>query len=101
MQKRFLPALLLTLLVPVAAVAARVPASFAAAYQRGSAWSVGVRMCVPGEDEPRVGAGFFVDDKGSVATAAHLLDPSQQIRTLAGTRIVVQRSGEEPVLVQD
>ncbi|CAM4192631.1 S1C family serine protease [Roseateles saccharophilus] len=87
MPKRCLPALLLACalaaLAPVAAAATattgRVPASFAAAYQRGAAWAVGVYMFVPGEDEPRVGAGFFVDDKGSIATAAHLLGPAQQI----------------------
>lgn len=55
------------------------PASFAAAYQRGSAWAVGIYMFVPGDDEPRVGAGFFVDDRGGIATAAHLLGEAQQI----------------------
>lgn len=55
------------------------PASFAAAYERGAAWSVGVYMFVPGDDEPRVGAGFFIDDQGGIATAAHLLGAAQQI----------------------
>lgn len=55
------------------------PASFAQAFQRGSAWSVGVYIFIPGEEEPRVGAGFLVDDKGSIATAAHLLGEAQQI----------------------
>ncbi len=55
------------------------PAGFAAAYQRGSAWAVGVYMFVAGEEEPRVGAGFFVDGNGSIATAAHLLGEAQQI----------------------
>ena len=55
------------------------PTSFAAAYQRGAAWSVGIYMFVPGEEEPRVGAGFFVDDQGGIATAAHLLGTQQQI----------------------
>jgi S1-C subfamily serine protease len=55
------------------------PASFAAAYERAAAWSVGVYVFVPGEDEPRVGAGFFVDDQGGIATAAHLLGTAQQI----------------------
>lgn len=55
------------------------PASFADAFERGAAWSVGLYMFVPGEDEPRVGAGFFIDDKGSIATAAHLLGDAQQI----------------------
>ena len=55
------------------------PASFADAFQRGSAWSVGVYIFVPGEEEPRVGAGFLVDDKGGIATAAHLLGEAQQI----------------------
>ena len=55
------------------------PASFADAFQRGAAWSVGLYMFVPGEEEPRVGAGFFIDDKGSIATAAHLLGEAQQI----------------------
>jgi serine protease Do len=55
------------------------PTSFADAFQRGASWSVGLYMFVPGEDEPRVGAGFFIDDKGSIATAAHLLGEAQQI----------------------
>lgn len=55
------------------------PASFAAAVQRGTAWSVGVYVFVPGEEDPRVGAGFLVDDKGSIATAAHLFGETQQI----------------------
>lgn len=55
------------------------PASFADAFQRGAAWSVGLYMFVPGEAEPRVGAGFFIDDKGSIATAAHLLGEARQI----------------------
>jgi S1-C subfamily serine protease len=86
-----LPALLLACLLAAATSAARAadtpgrapvkarPASFAAAVQRGSAWSVGVYMFVPGEEEPRIGAGFFIDDKGSIATAAHLLGETQQI----------------------
>ncbi len=61
---------------PAASVA---PSSLAAAFQRGSAWSVGIYMFVAGDDEPRVGAGFLIDDKGSVATAAHLLGEAQQI----------------------
>jgi serine protease Do len=59
--------------------AAAPPAGFAAAYQRGSAWAVGVYTFVPGDDEPRVGAGFFVDDRGGIATAAHLLGQAQRI----------------------
>lgn len=55
------------------------PTSFSAAFQRGSAWSVGIYVFVAGDDEPRVGAGFLVDDKGAIATAAHLLDKAQQI----------------------
>ena len=55
------------------------PAGFAEAFQRGAAWSVGVYLFVPGEDEPRVGAGFFVDGHGHIATAAHLLGETQQI----------------------
>ncbi|RTL33485.1 MAG: PDZ domain-containing protein [Burkholderiales bacterium] len=65
------------------------PASFADAFQRGSAWSVGLYMFVPGEDEPRVGAGFFIDDKGSIATAAHLLGEAQQILVALPDRRVV------------
>lgn len=61
------------------AIAKTQPASFAEAFQRGAAWSVGVYMFVAGEEDPRVGAGFFVDDKGGIATAAHLLGESQQI----------------------
>jgi serine protease Do len=59
--------------------AAAPPAGFAAAYERGSAWAVGVYTFVPGDDEPRVGAGFFVDDRGGIATAAHLLGQAQRI----------------------
>lgn len=77
---------LLSTLVPQAPAAAAVhtapraqPGSLADAFQRGAAWSVGVYIFVPGEEEPRVGAGFFVDDKGSIATAAHLLSDAQQI----------------------
>lgn len=55
------------------------PTSFAEAFQRGSAWSVGIYIFVPGEEEPRVGAGFFVDSRGGIATAAHLLAEAQQI----------------------
>ncbi|NCT83512.1 MAG: PDZ domain-containing protein [Comamonadaceae bacterium] len=61
------------------ALAKTQPTSFADAYQRGSAWSVGVYMFVAGEEDPRVGAGFFIDDKGRIATAAHLLGESPQI----------------------
>lgn len=59
--------------------AAKAPASFAQAFQRGAAWSVGVYIFVPGDEEPRVGAGFLVDDKGHIATAAHLLGEAGQI----------------------
>ena len=56
--------LLLTLAAPAIATppaALRpVPVSLADAFQRGAAWSVGVYMFAPGEDEPRVGAGFFI-----------------------------------------
>ncbi len=62
-----------------AASRAAPTAGFAEAFQRGSAWAVGVYIFVPGEDEPRVGAGFMVDDKGGIATAAHLLGEAQQI----------------------
>lgn len=62
-----------------AATARPHPAGFSEAVQRGVAWSVGVYMFAPGEDEPRVGAGFFIDDKGSIATAAHLLGDVEQI----------------------
>jgi len=55
------------------------PSSFASAFQRGAAWAVGLYIFVPGEEEPRVGAGFLVDDKGSIATAAHLFGAAQQI----------------------
>lgn len=55
------------------------PNSFASAYQRGSAWSVGVYVFVAGEEDPRIGAGFFVDDQGFIATAAHVLGDAQQI----------------------
>ncbi|MCE4539759.1 trypsin-like peptidase domain-containing protein [Pelomonas sp. P7] len=66
------------------------PASFAPAVQRGSAWAVGIYMFVPGEDEPRVGAGFLVDDKGAIATSAHLVDGARQILVaLPDKRLVV------------
>lgn len=55
------------------------PAGFSDAVHRGVAWSVGVYLIAPGEDEPRVGAGFFIDDRGHVATAAHLLGDVEQI----------------------
>ncbi|HEY8880668.1 MAG TPA: trypsin-like peptidase domain-containing protein [Roseateles sp.] len=56
-----------------------LPSSFAPAYERGASWSVGVYVFMPGEDDPRVGGGFFVDDQGGIATAAHLLGAAQQI----------------------
>jgi S1-C subfamily serine protease len=72
------------LMTAAAADAARtprptLPSSFAAAYERGAAWSVGVYVFLPGEEEPRVGGGFFIDDQGGIATAAHLLGATQQI----------------------
>jgi len=50
----------------------RLP-SLADGFERGSAWSVSICMFVPGEDEPRVGSGFFVDDQGAIATVAQLM----------------------------
>ena len=68
------------------------PASFAEAYQRGAAWSVGVYMFVAGEEDPRVGAGFFVDDRGGIATAAHLLGDTPQILVaLPDKRLIAAR----------
>lgn len=55
------------------------PVSLAAAYQQGSSWAVGVYLFVPGEEEPRVGAGFLLDDQGAIATVAHLFGGDQQI----------------------
>ncbi|WP_162250732.1 S1C family serine protease [Pelomonas sp. Root1217] len=55
------------------------PSSLAAGFQRGAAWSVSIFMFVPGEEEPHVGSGFFIDDKGVVATAAHLVGEARQI----------------------
>ncbi|MFG6469089.1 S1C family serine protease [Roseateles sp. BYS87W] len=49
------------------------------AFQRGAAWSVGLYIYAAGEDEPRVGAGFFLDAQGRIATAAHVLADAQQI----------------------
>lgn len=89
-----------------AAWARPAPASFADAYQRGAAWSVGVYMFVPGEDEPRVGAGFFVDHKGSIATAAHLLGDARQIlvalpdRRLLSAQVVGQDEVTDIALLQ-
>lgn len=77
--RRRLGALLAACALLLGGVAVAAPAGFAAAYERGAAWSVGVYMFVPGEDEPRVGAGFFIDDRGGIATAAHLLGSAQQI----------------------
>lgn len=75
---------------PARVAANAMPASFATAFQRGSAWSVGIYMFVPGDEEPRVGAGFMVDDKGSIATVAHLLGQTQQILVaLPDKRLVV------------
>lgn len=65
--------------VASAATAKAPPAGFADAFQRGSAWAVGIYIYVPGEDEPRVGAGFFIDSQGGIATAAHLLAEAQKI----------------------
>ena len=73
------PATATTPHLPARAPVRTPPASFAEAFQRGSAWSVGLYMFVAGEEEPRVGAGFFVDDKGHIATAAHLLGEEPQI----------------------
>lgn len=68
--------------------------SFAAGYERGAAWSVGVYIFVPGEDEPRVGAGFYVDDQGGIATAAHLLGTAQQILIVLPDKRVVSAEVE-------
>ncbi|MBI3350539.1 MAG: trypsin-like peptidase domain-containing protein [Burkholderiales bacterium] len=79
-------ALTLVALAPAARAAGAVPAaasaqptSLAAAFRRGAAWAVGIYMFVPGEEEPRVGAGFLLDDQGAIATVAHLLSDEQQI----------------------
>jgi len=104
------------------------PSGFAAASQRGAAWAVGIYAFVPDDEDPRVAAGFLIDDKGHIATAVHVLDQAQQIlvelpdgRLLASprvhpffvhhgqrpvgdwvmamdARIVVQRAGQEPLL---
>ena len=66
-----------------------LPTSFAPAYARGAAWSVGIYVFAPGEDEPRVGAGFFVDDQGGIATAAHLFGAAQQILVVLPDRRVL------------
>lgn len=65
------------------------PSSLASGFQRGAAWSVSIFMFVPGEEEPRVGSGFFIDDRGSIATAAHLLGETQQILVALPDRRVV------------
>lgn len=67
-----------------------VPTSLADAFQRGVGWSVGVYMFAPGEDEPRVGAGFFIDDQGRIATAAHLLGDVEQILVALPDKRLVQ-----------
>jgi serine protease Do len=69
---------------------AQAPASLAAAVRRGTAWAVGVYLFVPGEEEPRVGAGFLLDGQGAVATVAHLFGSTQQILVaLPDKRLVV------------
>lgn len=91
-RRRLCRGLAAGLLLPAATTlcAARAaPASFAAAYARGSAWAVGVYIFVPGDDEPRVGAGFLVDDQGGIATAAHVLGDAQQILVALPERRVV------------
>lgn len=79
-------AALVSAATPAPAVdAARITATgphttgLAAAYRRGAAWAVGVYLFVPGEEEPRVGAGFLLDDQGAIATVAHLFGKDQQI----------------------
>ncbi|MFN3861916.1 MAG: S1C family serine protease [Roseateles sp.] len=61
------------------AATAGAPTSLAAAFRRGAAWAVGLYIFLPGEEEPRVGAGFLLDDQGLIATVAHLLADEQQI----------------------
>lgn len=79
---------------PAARATASGPASLASAFRRGSAWAVGIYIFVPGEEEPRVGAGFLLDDQGHIATVAHLIEDEQQIlvalpdkRLVAGTLV--------------
>lgn len=74
------------------------PSSFAAAFQRGAAWSVGIYAFVPGDEDPRVGAGFLIDDKGYIATAAHVLDQAQQILVELPDRrlLAAQVEGRDP-----
>jgi len=74
------------------------PSSLAAGFQRGAAWSVSIFMFVPGEEEPRVGSGFFIDDRGAIATAAHLLGEAQQILVALPDRRVVaaELEGADP-----
>jgi serine protease Do len=74
----------------------RQPSSFADAFQRGSTWSVGVYTFVLGEDSvsPRVGAGFLVDDRGAIATVAHLVDNAQQVLVALPSRQLLQAKVE-------
>lgn len=83
------------------ATAKPAPTSFAAAFQRGSAWSVGIYMFVAGDDEPRVGAGFLIDDKGCIATAAHLLGQAQHILVALPDRRLVAAEVEGQDLASD
>lgn len=89
-----------------AATAGRAGGSFAEAFKRGAAWSVGVYMFVAGDEEPRVGAGFFIDDRGHIATAAHLLGESPQIlvalpdRRLVAAQVVGQDETTDVALIR-
>ncbi|MBV8036872.1 trypsin-like peptidase domain-containing protein [Roseateles sp.] len=53
------------------------PSRLATGFQRGAPWHVGIFMS--GEEEPRIGSGFFLDDKGAIAAVAHLMGEVRQI----------------------
>jgi S1-C subfamily serine protease len=81
------------------------PSSLAAAFRRGAASAVGIYLFVPGEEEPRIGAGFLLDDHGAIATVAHLFDSEQQIlvalpdkRLLAATVEGLDRASDVALL---
>lgn len=84
----------------VARTAEAGPASLATAFRRGSAWAVGIYIFLPGEEEPRVGAGFLLDGQGHIATVAHLMEAEQQILVALPDKRLVAATlvGSDPAL---
>ena len=72
--------------------AQELPASFAPALSRVSAWAVGV-YGIEGDDElhePKIGAGFVVNGGGAVATSAHLVSGATRVLVRLPDKRVVQ-----------